>query len=55
MERDIVHIGRRTRVLWRTHWLHSLRRGGVGDCLLGLRVRVPLGHGTLSLVSVVCC
>ena len=28
--------------------------GSAAACLLGLRVRIPPGHGRLSLVSVVC-
>ena len=32
-----------------------IRRGSEGARLLGLRVRIPSGHGCLSLVSVVCC
>jgi len=31
------------------------RRGSAVACLLGLRVRIPPGHGCLSLVNVVCC
>ena len=33
----------------------GLRRGFVAARLLGLRVRIPLGHRCLSVVSVVCC
>ena len=33
----------------------SLRCGSAAACLLGLRVRIPPGHGYLHLVSVVCC
>jgi hypothetical protein len=33
----------------------GLRRGSAATRLLGLRVRIPPGHGCLSLVSVVCC
>jgi hypothetical protein len=33
----------------------GLRRGSAAACLLRLRVRIPPGHGCLSLVSVVCC
>ena len=47
MERDVAHIGRRTRVLWPSHWPHILRRGSAADRLLGLRVRIPPRHGTV--------
>jgi hypothetical protein len=33
----------------------GLRRGSAADRLLRLWVRIPLGHGCLSVVSVVCC
>jgi hypothetical protein len=33
----------------------GLRRGSAVARLLGLRVRIPLGHESLSHVSVVCC
>jgi hypothetical protein len=33
----------------------GLRRGSASTRLLGLWVRIPPGHGCLSLVSVVCC
>jgi hypothetical protein len=33
----------------------DLRRGSAGGRLLGLRVRIPPGHGCLSVVSVVYC
>ena len=39
----------------RTHWPRDLRRGSAAATLLGLRVRIPRGHGCLPLVSVVCC
>jgi len=32
-----------------------LRRGSAATRLLGLRVRILLAHGRLSLVSVLCC
>ena len=33
----------------------GLRLGSVATRLLGLRVRIPSGHGCLSLVRAVCC
>ena len=36
-------------------WPRGLRRGAAAFRLLGLRVRIPLRYGCLSLVSVVCC
>jgi hypothetical protein len=33
---------------------HSVRYGSVATLLLGLRVRIPLGPGRLSVVGVVC-
>jgi hypothetical protein len=39
----------------RSQWPLSLRRGSAAAGLLGLWVRIPPGHGCLSLGSVVCC
>ena len=39
----------------RSRWPRGLRRGSAAARLLGLRVRIPPGHGCLSLVSVMCC
>ena len=39
----------------RSQWPRGLKRGSAADRLLGLQVRIPPGHGCLSLVSVVCC
>jgi hypothetical protein len=39
----------------RCQWPRGLRRGSAAARLLGLWVRIPPGHGCLSLVSVVCC
>jgi hypothetical protein len=39
----------------RSQWPRGLRRGSTAARLLGLWVRIPPGHGCLSLVSVVCC
>ena len=39
----------------RSQWSCILRRVSAAACLLGLRVRIPQGHGCVSLVSVVCC
>jgi len=36
-------------------WPRDLRRKSGAARLLGLRFRISLGHGCLSLVSVVCC
>jgi hypothetical protein len=33
----------------------TLQNNKAAACLLGLRVRIPPGHGSLSLVNVVCC
>jgi len=35
--------------------LATSKRGLAAACLLGLRVRTRRGHGSLSIVSVVCC
>jgi hypothetical protein len=43
-----VHAGR-------CHAGHSLTRGSAASRLLGLRVRIPRGHGYLSLMSDVFC
>jgi hypothetical protein len=39
----------------RCQWPRGLRRGSAAARLLGLWVRIPPGHGCLSVVSVVCC
>jgi hypothetical protein len=39
----------------RSQWPRSLRRGSATARLLGLWVRIPPGHGCLSVLSVVCC
>jgi len=39
----------------RSQWSRDLRRGSAVARLQGLGVRIPPGHGCLSLVSVVCC
>jgi len=36
-------------------WPRVERRGSATACLLGFRVRIPPGRGSLSLVSAVCC
>jgi len=41
--------------LCRSLYSRGLRRGSTAACVLGLRVRIPQGHGFLSLTSVVCC
>ena len=38
----------------RSQWPSGLRRGSTDSRLLGLRVRIPVGHECVSLVSVVC-
>jgi len=44
-------------VAWgfRSQWPLGLRRGPAAACMLVLRVRIPPGHGCLSLLSVVYC
>jgi hypothetical protein len=37
----------------RSKWLRVLRRGSTAARLLGLWVRIPPGHGCLSVLSVV--
>ena len=37
----------------RSQWPHGLRRGFAAIRLLGMRVRIPTGHGCLSVVE--CC
>jgi hypothetical protein len=39
----------------RSQWPPGLRRRSAAVRLLGLWVRIPPGHGCLSLVNVVCC
>ena len=39
----------------RTQWPRVPRRGSAASPLLGLRVRISLGHGCLPLVCFVCC
>jgi hypothetical protein len=39
----------------RFRWPRGLRCRSASALLWGLRVRIPPGHGGLSLVSVVCC
>ena len=39
----------------RSQWPRGLRRGFAAARFLGLWVRIPSGHESLSLVSVVCC
>jgi hypothetical protein len=39
----------------RSQWPRGLRGGSMVARLLGLWVRIPPGHGCLSVVSVVCC
>jgi hypothetical protein len=43
------------KVFCRSHWPRGLMRGSEAARLLGLRVRIPRGHGWLSVVSVACC
>ena len=38
-----------------SQWPSGLRRRTAADRPLGLWVRIPLGHGCLYFVSVVCC
>ena len=39
----------------RSQWPRSLRRRSAAARLLKSWVQIPLGHGCLSVVSVVCC
>ena len=39
----------------RSQWPRGLRRGSAAARLLRWWVRIPPGHGSLSVVSVVCC
>ena len=39
----------------RSWWPRGLNHGSAASRLLGLRVRVPPGHGCLSLMNAVCC
>jgi len=43
------------RRLGRSQWPRGLRRGSAAVRPQGLWVRIPPGHGCLSVVSVVCC
>jgi len=48
-------ITKSNRHLGRSQWPHGLRRGLAIARLLELLVRIPRGHGFLSVVIVVCC
>jgi hypothetical protein len=38
-----------------SQWLRGIRRGSAAARFLGSRIRIPPGHGCLSVVSVVFC
>jgi len=38
-----------------TPWPSNLRRWSAAPCSLGMQFRIPPGHESLSVVSVVCC
>jgi hypothetical protein len=42
-------------MLDRSYWPSGLRRGSAASRLLGLWVRIPPGHGWMSVVGVVFC
>ena len=42
-------------LLCRSQWPRGLRRSSAAARLLRLWVQIPLGHGCLSVVGVVCC
>jgi hypothetical protein len=42
-------------IIGRNQWPCGLRRRPAAAPLLGLRVRIPQGHGYLSLATVGCC
>ena len=48
-------ITKSNRHLRRFQWPRGLRSGLAAARFLELLVRIPRGHGFLSLVSVVCC
>jgi len=48
-------ITKSNRHLGCSQWLLGLRRELAAALLLELLVRIPRGHGFLSVVSVVCC
>jgi hypothetical protein len=52
---DIPNSHTQRNVLSRSQWPRGIKRGSAAAWLLGLRVRIPQGHGCLPLVSVVCC
>jgi hypothetical protein len=41
--------------LYRSQWQRGLRHGSAAACLLVMWVRIPLWHGCLYFVNVVCC
>ena len=41
-------------ICW-SRWPSRIRRGSAAACFLALWVRIPLGHGCPSVMSVVCC
>jgi hypothetical protein len=49
LENTMILVHRR-----RSQWPRGLRHGSAASRLLGLRVRIPPGHGCLSVVSVGC-
>ena len=52
IKRKVLSVKIRTR---RSVWPRGLRRAFAAARLLELRVRIPSGHGRLSVVNGVCC
>jgi len=50
-----TYLSRLFITLCRSQWPGGLRRGSTAARLLGLWVRIPPGHGCLSVLSAVCC
>jgi hypothetical protein len=53
--RILRDYGRMNITFSRPRWPRGLRDGFTASRFLGLRVRIPLRHGCLSVVNVVCC
>jgi hypothetical protein len=51
----LMELGIPMKLVSRSQCPCGLRRGAAASRLLGMWVRIPPGHGYLSLLSVVCC
>jgi len=48
----LFNVNTDKRIVMRSQWFRVLSSGSVATWLLGLRVRIPLGHGFLSLMII---